>query len=122
MNIDLLLWLPLEQQMQHIEPLVSSPDVERELELYYRAGILLRPLHFLYGRLPDYDHMTDRCHNEQLKTTLFSMTSSEKALAAFLRILQGPQRSSPHLALRGVEVASLLHHPQLWQQRFGIRA
>ncbi|KAK0431047.1 hypothetical protein EV421DRAFT_2024730 [Armillaria borealis] len=85
--------VPLDQQMQHIEPLVPSPDVERELELYYRAYILLQPNHFP-GLFPDRDHMADQCCNEQLKMALFSMTSSKKALAVFLGILLGPQRSS----------------------------
>ncbi len=57
----------LGQHIQHIEPLVPSPDVERELELYYRAHMLLRPNRFLGGRLGSHlDHMADRCCNEQL--------------------------------------------------------
>ncbi len=40
------LWVPLEQQIQHIEPLVPSPDAERELELYYRACITPSALSF----------------------------------------------------------------------------
>ncbi len=111
------LMVPLEQQIQQIEPLVPSPDVERELELYYRAYILLRPNFFLSDEFPDRDHMADRCCNEQLKMVLFSMTSSQKALAAFLGILRGPQCSS--LTLRSVVWERLVHRAIFVLARFG---
>ncbi len=84
------LMVPLEQHILHIDPLVPSPDVERELELYYRACILIQPNHFQFGGgLPHRDHMADRCCNKQLKMTLFSTTGSQKVLAVFFGILQG---------------------------------
>ncbi len=88
------LLVPLRQQIQHIEPLVPSPDAERELELYYRACILLWPDDYLGDKFPNCDHMADQCCNKQLKMTLFSATFSKKTLDVFPGILQGPQRSS----------------------------
>ncbi len=85
---------PLEQQIQHIERPVPSPDAERELELYYRACMLLQPNYFPFGSRLHRDHIADLCCNKQLKMTLFSTTGSQKALDVFLRILQGPQCSS----------------------------
>ncbi len=101
------LMVPLDQQIQHIEPLVPSPDVERELELYYRACILLRLNHSRYGDRLHHDHMADRCCNEQLKMTLFSMTSFDNAFTVLLGIFQGPQRSS--LILHSAVWKALIH-------------
>ncbi|PBK88600.1 hypothetical protein ARMGADRAFT_362628 [Armillaria gallica] len=91
----------LDQQIQHNEPLVPSPEVERELELYYRACMLLSPDHFIFLEC---DHMADQCCNEQLKVTLLSVTHSQKILAVFLSILQGPQ------------CTSLLLHSMVWKE------
>ncbi|KAK0227473.1 hypothetical protein EDD85DRAFT_853879 [Armillaria nabsnona] len=81
----------LDQQIERIDPLVPSPSAERELELCYRACVLLRPG---YGPFLDHERVVDSCSNEQLKMVLYSMTSPEKASTALLGILQGPQRSS----------------------------
>ncbi len=75
----------LHQQIERIEPLVPSPGAERELELCYRASILLRPG---YGPFLDHERVVDLCSNEQLKMVLYSMTSPEKASTALLGILQ----------------------------------
>ncbi|SJL12508.1 uncharacterized protein ARMOST_15935 [Armillaria ostoyae] len=89
----------LYQQIEQMESLVLSPGAERELELYHRAFVLLRPYQHVFklSFLSDRDHMAlmaDRCSNEQLKMVLWSFTSSEKATSVLLGILQGPQRSS----------------------------
>ncbi|KAK0472734.1 hypothetical protein IW261DRAFT_1506654 [Armillaria novae-zelandiae] len=93
---------PLLEQMTHIAQLAPSPDVERELELYYRAYVLLCPDHWL-GLATNVDGMADRYSNEQLKMVLYSMTSTEKATAVLLGILQGLRRSS------------LTLHPVVWK-------
>ncbi|SJL12530.1 uncharacterized protein ARMOST_15957 [Armillaria ostoyae] len=77
--------ISLGQQIEHIKALVPSHVAEGELvelELYCRA------LSVLSG------HPMDEHCNEQLKVLLSSMTTTEKASAAFLEILRDPQRSS----------------------------
>ncbi len=77
----------------HVEPLVTlSPDTDRELELYYRAYLVLRPYSWL-GIFPQCDQIADQCSNEQLKVLLHSR-NPEKAPTVLLEILRGPQRSS----------------------------
>ncbi len=93
---------PLLERMTHTAQLAPSPDVERELELYYRAYVLLCPDHWL-GLATNVDGLADRYSNEQLKMVLYSMTSSEKATTVLLGILQGPRRSS------------LTLHPAVWK-------
>ncbi|KAK0458230.1 uncharacterized protein EV420DRAFT_1764365 [Desarmillaria tabescens] len=92
----------LRQQIKHIG--APSPDAERELELRYRAYLLLHYSDFS----PDRDRMADRCSNEQLKMILYSVTDSERPLTILLRILQGPKRSS--LALHSVVWKTLVKH------------
>ncbi|SJL12503.1 uncharacterized protein ARMOST_15930 [Armillaria ostoyae] len=81
----------LRQQIERIDPLVSSPGAEREFELCCRAYILLCPDFQLSS---DRARMADQCSNEQLKMVLCSMTSPKKACTGLLGILRGPQRSS----------------------------
>ncbi|KAK0186770.1 hypothetical protein F5146DRAFT_1143164 [Armillaria mellea] len=93
---------PLLEQMTDIAQLTPSPEVERELELYYRAYVLLCPDHWL-GLITNVEGLADRYSNEQLKMVLYSMASSEKATTVLLGILQGPRRSS------------LILHPVVWK-------
>ncbi len=88
---------PLLERMTHTAQLAPSPDVERELELYYRAYVLLCPDHWL-GLATNVDGLADRYSNEQLKMVLYSMTSSEKATTVFTRDSSGPAAVIPHIA------------------------
>ncbi len=77
--------MSLHQQITDINVVLGSPDAERalvELELYCKI------LSHLCGP-PIVDGSS-----EQRKVLLYSMTTTEKASAAFLEMLEGPHRSS----------------------------
>ncbi len=88
----------LHQRIEHMKALESSSGAESglaELEIYSRAFWLLR------------GHPMDGRSNELFEMVL-SMTTTEKASVAFLRILQGRQQSS------------LTLHPAAWKILFNI--
>ncbi|KAK0227468.1 hypothetical protein EDD85DRAFT_1027007 [Armillaria nabsnona] len=81
-------------QIEQMAPVVPSPGAEKELELYYRARILLSRHHDtnFYRYSSREKHLADRCSNERLKMVL--KTNNEEAFPVLLGILQGQQRSS----------------------------